>query len=39
MDKALMELEKALHEIKNHRLKDVAITHLNLSVVLSSIQE
>jgi hypothetical protein len=39
IEKALMELEKALQEIKQYRVKDVAITHLNLSVVLSTVGE
>ena len=39
MDKALHELECALALIKKYALKEVAITHLNLSVVLSLIEE
>lgn len=39
MTKALRELENALAYIKKYNLKEVAVTHLNLSVVLSLIEE
>jgi hypothetical protein len=39
MDKALKELECALAVIRKYGLKEVAVTHLNLSVVLSLIEE
>ncbi|CAD8160514.1 unnamed protein product [Paramecium octaurelia] len=39
LEKALNELECALALIKKYGLKEVAVTHLNLSVVLSLVEE
>ncbi|CAD8069738.1 unnamed protein product [Paramecium primaurelia] len=39
MEKALKELECALAVIRKYNLKEVAVTHLNLSVVLSLVEE
>ncbi|CAD8168430.1 unnamed protein product [Paramecium pentaurelia] len=39
LEKALKELECALAVIKKYALKEVAVTHLNLSVVLSLVEE
>ncbi|CAD8081823.1 unnamed protein product [Paramecium sonneborni] len=39
LEKALKELECALAVIKKYSLKEVAVTHLNLSVVLSLVEE
>ncbi|CAD8061893.1 unnamed protein product [Paramecium primaurelia] len=39
LEKALKELEYALAVIKKYSLKEVAVTHLNLSVVLSLVKE
>ncbi|CAD8083503.1 unnamed protein product [Paramecium sonneborni] len=39
LEKALKELECALAVIRKYNLKEVAVTHLNLSVVLSLVEE
>ncbi|CAD8073060.1 unnamed protein product [Paramecium sonneborni] len=39
LEKALKELECALAIIRKYNLKEVAVTHLNLSVVLSLVEE